>query len=115
MNIYDQANNLSRALKESNEYREYMRLKEIAYEDSTNRALLDEYKKLQFALQAKMAAGESLPEDDMTRLNQIGTLLQLNPDAGAYLLAEFQYQRLLADVFRILADASGIAPEMFMR
>ena len=115
MNIYDQANNLASALKQSDEYREYMRLKEIAYGDDTNRALLDEYKKLQFALQAKMAAGESLPDDDMTRLNQIGTLLQLNQDAGAYLLAEFQYQRLLADVFRILADASGISPDMFTR
>lgn len=115
MNIYDQANNLARALKDSEEYREYMRLKDAAYEDSTNRALLDEYKKLQFRMQGKMASGEEMPEDDLQRLNQIGTLLQLNPDAGAYLLAEFRYQRLLADVFRILSDASGISPDMFER
>ena len=51
----------------------------------------------------------------MQRLTQIGTLLQLNQDAGAYLLAEFRYQKLLADVFRILSDASGISPDMFAR
>ena len=113
MNVYDQAHSLSRALKESEEYREYMRLKEIAYEDPTNSALLDEYKKLQFKLQAKMASGESLPDDDMQRINQIGMLLQMNKDTGAYLLAEFRYQRLLADIFRILSDASGISPDMF--
>ena len=113
MNVYDQAHSLSRALKESEEYREYMRLKEIAYDDATNSALLDEYKKLQFRLQAKMASGETLEDDDMQRINQIGMLLQMNRDTGDYLVAEFRYQRLLADIFRILSDASGISPDMF--
>lgn len=115
MNVYDQAHTLCRALKESEEYRDYMRLKETAYADSTNAALLDEYKKLQFKLQAKMASNENLPDDDMQRLNQIAMLLQLNKDAGEYLVAEFRYQRLLADVFRILSEASGISPDMFTR
>ena len=115
MNPYDLAHQLARAMKDSEEYREYARLRETAYEDETNRALLDEYKRLQFRMQAKMASGETLPEDDMQRLTQIGTLLQLNQDAGAYLLAEFRYQKLLADVFWILSDASGISPDMFAR
>ena len=60
MNPYDLAHQLARAMKESEEYREYERLRETAYEDETNRALLDEYKRLQFRMQAKMASGESL-------------------------------------------------------
>ena len=44
MNPYDQAHALARALKESEEYREYARLKATAYDDGTNKALLDEYK-----------------------------------------------------------------------
>jgi len=115
MNVYDQAHNLARALKESEEYREYMRLKEIAYEDATNSALLEEYKRLQFQMQAKMASGDALPDDDMQRLSQIAMVLQMNKDAGDYLVAEFRYQRLMADVFRILADVSGISPDMFTR
>ena len=55
MNVYDQAHMLARALKETEEYREYNRLKTIAYEDSTNKALLDEYKRMQFRLQARAA------------------------------------------------------------
>ena len=43
MNPYDQAHALARSLKESEEYREFSRLKEVAYEDATNKALLDEY------------------------------------------------------------------------
>ena len=112
MNPYDQAHALARALRESEEYREYARLKEVAYDDGTNKALLDEYKKLQFRLQARMAAGETLPEDDYQRLQQIGTLLQFNPDVSAYLMAEFRFQRMLSDIFKILADVAGVDLDM---
>ena len=63
MNPYDQAHALAASLKESEEYREFARLKEIAYADETNRALLNEYKRLQFRLQAKLASGEELPPE----------------------------------------------------
>ena len=115
MNPYDQAHALARALKESEEYREFTRLKETAYDDGTNKALLDEYKRLQFRLQAKMAAGESMPQEDMQRLQQIGALLQFNPDVSAYLLAEFRFQRLLSDIFKILADVAGVDLDMLAR
>ena len=112
MNPYDQAHELARALKESEEYREFTRLKEVAYDDGTNKALLDEYKRLQFRLQAKVAAGETLPPDDMQRLQQIGALLQFNPDVSAYLMAEFRFQRMLSDIFTILADVAGVDLDM---
>lgn len=112
MNPYDQAHALARALKESEEYREYARLKDVAYEDATNKALLDEYKKLQFRMQAKMASGENMPEDDLRRLQQIGTLLQFNPDMSSYLMAEFRFQRMLTDIFKILADVAGVDLDM---
>ena len=59
MNPYDLVHQLARAMKDSEEYREYARLRETAYEDETNRALLDEYKRLQFRMQAKMAMVEA--------------------------------------------------------
>lgn len=112
MNPYDQAHALARALKESEEYREYTRLKEVAYDDGTNKALLDEYKRLQFRMQAKLAAGESMPEEDLQRLQQIGALLQFNPDVSAFLMAEFRFQRMLSDIFKILADVAGVDLDM---
>lgn len=112
MNPYDQAHELARALKESEEYREYIRLKQAAYDDGTNKALLDEYKRLQFRMQARMAAGETMPEEDFQRLQQIGALLQFNPDVSAYLMAEFRFQRMLSDIFKILADVAGVDLDM---
>ena len=52
--------------------------------------------------------GEAMPDDDAQRMQQIGTLLQFNPDVSAYLLAEFRFQRMLSDIFKILADVAGV-------
>lgn len=112
MNPYDQAHALARSLKESEEYREMKRLRELAYESDTNRALLDEYKRLQFRMQAKIAAGENMPEEDYQRMQQIGTLLQFNQDVSGYLLAEFRFQRMLSDIFKILADVAEVDLDM---
>ena len=108
MNVYDQAHALARSLKETDEYTQFVRLKQTAYEDSTNKALLDEYKRLQFRLQARAASGESIDTEEMQKLQRIASLLQLNQDASAYLLAEFRFQKMLADIYKILGDVAGI-------
>ena len=108
MNVYDKAHELAACMKESEEYRDYKRLREAAYEDSTNKALLDEYKKLQFQAQVKLASGE----DDLKRMQAIGNLLQFNPDASSFLMAEFRFQKMLADIYKILGDAAGIDLDM---
>ena len=107
-NVYDTANQLARELKETEEYREYHRLKEIAYDDSTNKALLDELKRLQFKMQAKAASGEKPEDEDMQKLMRISSLLQLNQDASAYIMAEFRFQKLISDIYKILGDVAGI-------
>ena len=57
MNPYDQAHQLANAPEaRARNTSEYMRLRDTAYEDDTNRALLDEYKRLQFRVQARMAS-----------------------------------------------------------
>lgn len=112
MNPYDQAHILAKSLSESDEYREYKRLKQEAYADATNKALLDEFKKLQFKLQAKMASGETMPDDEMQRLQQIGALLQFNPDVSNFLMAEYRFQRMLSDIFKILAEVADVDLDM---
>ena len=59
-----------------------------------------------------MQVAEPLSEEDFQRLQQIGTLLQFNPDVSAYLMAEFRFQRMLSDIFKILADVAGIDLDM---
>ena len=106
MNIYDTAHKLAEEIRKSDECVHLAELRERAYADETNRLLLDEYKRLQVQLQMSMvgAAGE-MPSED---IQQLASLLYMNSDVQAYLMAEMQMQKTLADIFKILTEAAGI-------
>ena len=110
MNIYDTAHHLAGEISRSDECVRLRELRERAYSDDTNRVLLDEYKRLQMQLQMSMvgAAGQ-MPSEDMQRFQQLASLLYMNSDVQAYLMAEMQMQKTLGDVFKILTEAAGIS------
>jgi cell fate (sporulation/competence/biofilm development) regulator YlbF (YheA/YmcA/DUF963 family) len=108
LNIYDEAHRLARLLKETDEYRAYATAKQAAESNETNRLLIKEYKKLQFQLQVSMAGGSQANAEDMERLQKISGVLQFSPEAAAYLMAEMQLQRMLADIYKIIGEAAGM-------
>ena len=108
MNIYDGAHALARAMKESDEFRAYQEAQAAAFENDTNRALIQEFKKLQMKLQVSAASGVSPDRDAMERLQKIASILQFSPECSSYLLAEARVQKVLADIFKILGDAAGL-------
>ena len=63
MQIYDEANALARAIRESEDCRAYRQLRQEIESDETARALLREYKKLQMHV-ALSAAGNAPAADD---------------------------------------------------
>ena len=83
MNIYDTAHRLAAEIKNSDECVRLRELRERAYADSTNRVLLDEYKRLQMRLQMSMAgaAGE-MPGEEMKRFMNMMRLSDMLKMAG---------------------------------
>ena len=73
INVYDTAHLLASQLKESEEYKEYKRLKDIAFEDGTNRTLLEELKRLQ-----EQAATTST---SLAKIDEVGQ--KIGPDESA--------------------------------
>lgn len=112
MNVYDQAHALADALKKSDAYLDYQKRKEVVYQDPTNKALLDEYKKLAMRVQVAMAAGGKADAEEMDRLQKIIGLLQYNPETAEFLVSEFRFQRMLTDIYKILGDVAGIDLDM---
>mgnify|MGYP003314204097 CR=1 FL=1 len=97
--IYDKARDLAKAMAESEEYVSYKNAKEKAFANDTTKALLKEYMTLRIRMQGALVSGQ---KDE--RLQKIGEVLQLNPDASAYLMAEYRLNTMLGDVYKILAD-----------
>ena len=105
--IYDKARELARELSECEEYQTYCKTKEAAMANETTRALIKELHQLQIRAQAAMVSGEK-DEEAMERLQKIGEILQFNHDAAEFLTAEFRLNRMLGDVYKILAEAIDV-------
>lgn len=105
--VYDKARELAKMLSDSEEYREYKETSEKAFENETTKALIKEYHQLQMQAQASMMSGN---KDDalLEKLQKVGEILQLNADASKFLIAEFRLNRMLGDVYKILAEAIDI-------
>jgi cell fate (sporulation/competence/biofilm development) regulator YlbF (YheA/YmcA/DUF963 family) len=109
---YDQVNILAKQIRESEEVREYRRLKELVEESETTRALLKEYRRLQLTVQMSAMAGQSVPVEEMSRFQQISSLLYAGTDTSQFLLAEMRLQQVLADIYNIIAQAAGISMDL---
>ena len=105
--VYDKANELAQDIKNSEEFREYKATKEKAFENQTTASLIKEYHKLQITAQAAMVTGNK-DDESLQRLQKIGELLQMNHDAAAFLMAEYRLNRMVSDIYKILAEAIDV-------
>ena len=105
--VYDTARTLAAELKNSDEYREFSKLRERAMQNETTKGLIAEYHRLQ--MQAQASAVQGKPDQDIRqKLQKVGEVLQFDADASAFLMAEYRLNRLLADVYKILAEAVDV-------
>lgn len=105
--VYDTARRLAQEMKDSEEYRTYAAAKERALENETTKQLVKEYHKLQMQAQAAQLSGES-NDETLKKLQKIGELLQFDRDAAQFVMAEFRMNKMLADVYKTLAEAVDI-------
>ena len=98
MNVYEEAHNLARAIKESNEFKEFDRLKKEVDQDPQLSAMLKDLQMKQIQLQTKQ----------MGQIQSMVTMLTAKPQAAQYLQAEARFSIMMKDVSEILADAINI-------
>ena len=108
MQVAEAAGELARAIQESPECREYARLKKEIDGDAGIRALVDEYKRLQTAMQMRVLSGQGLEGEDAQRFQSLNELLFSDQRTSGYLLAEMRLQRMMAEVFETLTRAAGM-------
>ena len=70
MYVYDEANNLAKAIQESKEYREYKNAKEKVNSNPELKAKVDEFEKIRYDVQVLSFQGKEDPEK-MKKLQEI--------------------------------------------
>ena len=105
MLIYDKAHELAHELKKCPEYLEYARLKEAVSADEKTKALIADYKKLQLEAQAAYISGGEASGETMDKLKKLGELLAFNKDVTEFFAAEYRFQTVMGDIYKILGEA----------
>jgi cell fate (sporulation/competence/biofilm development) regulator YlbF (YheA/YmcA/DUF963 family) len=105
MLVYDKVYELASELKKCGEYIEYARLKALVTADEQTKNLLADYKKLQLEAQAGYLTGREPEAETMDKLKKLGEVLAFHKDMTAFFAAEYRFQTLISDVYRIIGDA----------
>ncbi len=112
MHALDTARVLAKDIRETEEYKEYAACKERIGDDAGIKSLIREFKKLQVAVQMGAVIGKTAAESDTQRFQALSSLLFSDDRTREYLMAEIRLQRMMAEIFGILQEASGIEMEI---
>ena len=110
--IREATEQLAKALRDSDECRQFLALKEEVMASETNRALLKEYQRTQTRLQMAAVGGQTADSDDVERFSKLSTLLYMNTEVAQYLVAQLRVQQLAGEVFQSVANAAGLEMEL---
>lgn len=104
MNPYDKAHELAKALKESQEYKNYMEKKEEISKNEELSAMINDFQDKNMKMQTQqMLTGNA----DQTMMDQVQSLYQIvmaDPLAAQYMQAEIVFTKLVSDVYGILGE-----------
>lgn len=105
MYVYDEANNLAKAIQESKEYKEYKRAKEDINAIPEMKAKIDEFEKIRYDVQVMSFQGEKQDEAKMKKLQEMYDILLKEPKIKDYFDIEIRFNIMLADVNKIISES----------
>ena len=68
INVYDQAHNLARAIKNSEEYRTYIKKREIVYANEKNKKMVEDFRGKVLEIQMDQLSGKKVKQEEMEKL-----------------------------------------------
>lgn len=104
MYVYDEANNLAKAIQESKEYLEYKKAKEELNSNPEMKQKVDEFEKIRYDVQVMSFQGKDDPEK-MKKLQEMYNILNGDKQIKEYFDTEVRFNIMLADVNRIISES----------
>ena len=107
-NVALAADALLGALRDTEAFQEYERLRKAVLADEVNQRLLERFTRAKTALQMAAVAGSEPKEEDAAEFEKLSALLYQSPDVTDYLLAQMRVQQLTASAMDRIMSAAGI-------
>ena len=98
MYVYDEANNLAKAIQESKEYKEIEAIPEM-------KTKIEEFEKIRYEVQVISFQGDKQDEEKMKKLQEMYDILMKEPKIKEYFDIEVRFNIMLADVNKIISES----------
>ena len=113
MNVYDEANNLARALKESTEYKNFLAAKEKLEQDPEKYEMAKDYMRKQMEIQSFQMLGNELTEEQITAYNTVANTIMGIPEIAEFFEAQMYFSVVFQDITDIMAKAVDLDMGLF--
>lgn len=102
--FYDKVHELVRELKESEEYKNYLNIKEELKNDKKTYEMIKDFKKKQEEHQLNYLNGKDMSDDELNQMQNLYSILIQNESARKLLESEMKINVMLADMNKIIGD-----------
>ena len=108
MNVYDSVHQLARAIKDSEEFKNYKRLKMEVNKNENLKNIMNDFQRRQIEYQTKQMLGQEIESDKMSQIQDLYKIISADPIAAEYLQSEMIVSKMMADIYEILGDVMKI-------
>ena len=105
MNVYDTVNKLAQEIKNSDEFKNYKKYKEIIKSNPELNEMIKKFETLRYEIQISAMQGLEVESEKEKELQDIYAELLSKENIKEYFDAEFKFNILLADVNKIIGDS----------
>lgn len=105
MYVYDEANNLAKAIQESKEYLEYKKAREDLNSNIELKQKVDDFEKIRYEVQVMAFQGDKESEEKTKKLQEMYDILIKEPKIKEYFDIEVRFNIMLADVNKIISES----------
>ncbi|MGM1047924.1 MAG: YlbF family regulator [Bacillota bacterium] len=105
MNIYDKANDLAKAMKESQEVQEITSAMKLIEADPESKQMLDNFRERQMEVQQRIMTGDMPSQEEMEKMEKLFEVLSLNLNIRRLFDAERRLSIIIEDVNKIISDS----------
>lgn len=104
MNPYDKVHELVRAMKDSDEVKEYIAIKEEVYKDEKSKELIKEFREKQMEVQSLLMQGKEAEAEKMEKLKNLYQILASNVKIKEFFDKEVKVDVMLSDIYKIISE-----------
>lgn len=105
MNPYDKVHELVRAIKDSEEVKEYLQIKEEVYKDEKNKEMIKDFREKQMEVQSLLMQGQQAENEKMEKLQNLYQILASNVKVKEFFDKEVRFDVMLSDIYKIIGEA----------